>query len=63
MGMLVLAIALFCGDNSEFIETSNKQLKEGYNWSYVGPSIPDGSPAILIKPQTTEPYILYKLIK
>ena len=63
MGILVLVTALFCGSNSDFIYTANKQLKEGYNWNYVGPTKPDGSPAILIEPETTEPYILYKLSK
>jgi hypothetical protein len=63
MGIIVLVVALFCSSNSEFIETANKQIKAGYNWSYIGPSVPDGSSAILITPETTKPYILYKLVK
>ena len=63
MGILVLVIALFSANTAEFRTITNKQLKEGYSWNYVGKQAPSGSPAITIKPQSGDEYILYRLEK
>ena len=34
--MTVLLLSLASKPNAEFIETSNKQIAEGYEWTYVG---------------------------
>ena len=41
----------------------NSQMKDGYKWSYVGKTKPSGVPAITIKPQFGDEYILFKLKK
>jgi hypothetical protein len=62
--MLLIAIAaLFAIDNKEFIDTSSEQLKQGYSWNYVGKNAPSGTPAITIKPENGDPYIIYRLEK
>jgi len=63
MFLSVLVIAMFCGANAEFIQTANKEMKQGYEWSYVGKTKPSGVPAITIKPQSGDEYILFKLKK
>ena len=63
MGILVLVAALFSVDTAEFRNTANKQMKEGYSWNYVGKQAPSGSPAITIKPQSGDEYILFRLEK
>ena len=54
---------MFCGANAEFIQTANKEIKQGYEWNYVGKTNPSGVPAITIKPQSGDEYILFKLKK
>lgn len=49
--------------NAEFISTMNNELKDGYKWNYVGKTKPSGAPAITIKPQSGDEYILFKLKK
>ncbi len=61
--MTVLLVSFFSADNAEFIETSNKQIAEGYTWTYVGMQTPSGDPAITIKPENGNEYILFKLTK
>ena len=63
MGILVLVMALFSADTSEFRNTANKQMKDGYSWNYVGKQAPSGSPNITIKPQSGDEYILFRLEK
>ena len=63
MFLLVVVTALFCGTNAEFIQTANKEIKQGYEWNYVGKTNPSGVPAITIKPQSGDEYILFKLKK
>jgi hypothetical protein len=57
---LILATAIFGIDNKEFIDTSSKQLKEGYSWTFVGKQKPEGVPALTLKSNGDE-YILWKL--
>tara|TARA_Y100000389_G_scaffold203690_1_gene253047 strand:+ start:1434 stop:1619 length:186 start_codon:yes stop_codon:yes gene_type:complete len=57
---LILATAIFGIDNKEFIDTSSKQLKEGYSWTYVGKQKPEGVPALTMK-SNGEEFILWKL--
>ena len=63
MGILVLVVALFSVDTAGFRNIANKQMKDGYSWNYVGKQTPSGSPAITIKPQSGDEYILFKLKK
>jgi hypothetical protein len=63
MFLLVVVTALFCGTNAEFISTANKEIKQGYEWNYVGKTKPSGVPAITIKPQVGDEYIIFKLEK
>ena len=63
MFLSVLTIALFFSANAEFVSTANKEIKQGYEWSYVSKTKPSGVPAITIKPQSGDEYILFKLKK
>ena len=63
MFLLVAITALFCGTNAEFFNTAKKQYKQGYDWNYVGKQTPSGSPAITIKPQSGDEYIIFRLEK
>ena len=63
MGILALTLALFSIDTEEFRTLANKQMKEAYSWNYVGKQAPSGTPAITIKPQSGDEYILYRLEK
>ena len=63
MFLSVLTVALFFSANAEFIQTANKEIKQGYEWSYVSKTKPSGVPAITIKPQSGDEYILFKLKK
>ena len=60
MAIAFVLVALFGIDNKEFIDTSSKQLKEGYSWTYVGKQKPEGVPALTLKSNGDE-YILWKL--
>ena len=62
MGILVLVLGMFSIDTQEFRETANKQMKDGYDWKYVGKKKPEGVPAITMK-SNGEEYILWKLTK
>ena len=57
---LILSTAIFGIDNKEFIDTSSKQLKEGYSWTFVGKQKPEGVPALTMK-SNGEEFILWKL--
>ena len=50
MFLSVLVVAIFCGTNAEFIQTANKEMKQGYEWSYVGKTKPSGVPAAFAFP-------------
>ena len=63
MGIIVLVLGMFSMDTQEFRETANAQMKDGYKWEYVGKTKPSGVPAITIKPDNGEEYILWKLNK
>ena len=63
MFLLVAITALFCGTNAEFFNTAKKQYEQGYDWNYVGKQTPSGSPAITIKPQSGDEYIIFRLEK
>ena len=63
MFLSVLTAALFFSANAEFVSTANEQIKDGYEWDYVGKTKPSGVPAITVKPQSGDEYILFKLKK
>ena len=60
MFLSVLTVALFFSANAEFVSTANEQIKDGYEWNYVGKTKPSGVPAITVKPQSGDEYILFK---
>ena len=62
MWPLTLLAAMFSIDNKEFIDTSSKQLNEGYSWTYVGKQKPAGVPALTLK-SNNEEFIIFKLKK
>ena len=59
MGILALVFALVSVDTEEFRTTANQQMKDGYEWNYVGPTDASGVPALLIN----DKYYLWKLKK
>ena len=65
--MHMLAAILFTGfvafTNQEFFAEVDKQISDGYKWEYVGKQAPDGSPAITVKPDNGDEFILFKLTK
>ena len=63
MGIVVIVLGLFSIDTQIFWETANLQIKDGYEWEYVGKTKPSGVPAITIKLENGNEYILYKLKK
>lgn len=58
---LVFFIALWSKANSEFIEVSNDQWNDGYEWNYVGINEASGTPAITIQPESGKEYIIFRL--
>ena len=63
MGIVALVLGMFSIDTQEFRETANAQMKDGYKLEYIGKTTPSGVPAITIKPDNREEYILWKLKK
>jgi hypothetical protein len=61
--LAVIVVAMFSHSNAEFIERSNEQVAQGYKWTYVGKQAPSGDPAITIKPEHADEFILFKLTK
>ena len=61
--LAVIVVAMFSHSNAEFIERSNEQIAQGYKWTYVGKQAPSGDPAITIKPENSDEFILFKLTK
>ena len=61
--LAVIIVALASANNAEFIERSNEQVAQGYKWTYVGKQLPSGDPAITIKPEHADEFILFKLTK
>ena len=60
MLLLVVVSALWFTDNAEFVQTAEQQLKEGYEWNYVGKTPASGVPAITMKTHDGE-YVFFKL--
>lgn len=61
--LAVIFVALASANNAEFIERSNEQIAQGYKWTYVGKQSPSGDPAITVKPENGNEFILFKLTK
>ena len=64
MEIIAAVLGMFSFDNQVFFNTANTQMKDGYEWHYVG--VTDSDPkakAILGKVKSREPYILWKLRK
>jgi len=64
MGILVLVMSMFSIDNEKFINTMNDQMKNGYEWKFVGKQAVDKNvPSISIKAPNDEEYVFFKLDK
>jgi len=62
--LLLLIVPLFVVQNSEAIQTFEKQIAEGYEWNYVGPQPLDPKDKnIPLQVQGSDPYIIFKLKK
>ena len=62
--LLLLIVPLFVVQNSEAIQTFEKQVTEGYEWHYVGPQLLDPKDKnISLQVQGSDPYIIFKLKK
>lgn len=59
----ILFAVLFAVDNKEFFDTVAEQKAQGYKWVEVGKTVPSGTPAITIKPENGNEYIVYRLEK
>lgn len=62
-GLIVLTTALWFSENTVFVKTVEQQTNEGYQWHYIGKNKPSGVPAITIKPDNGNEYILFKMKK
>lgn len=60
MGLVLLGLIMYM-DNQEFIATKTAQIDDGYKWHYVGPTAPEGVPAILSEDTDGNKVIFYKL--
>ena len=59
-----LLIAMFGINNKEFIDTSSKQLKEGYSWTQIEcREATPGIPALTIDSPNGKYYVCNKLTK
>ena len=48
MEIIAAVLGLFSFDNQDFFNTTNTQMKDGYEWHYVGKQVPDGNlPSLL----------------
>tara|TARA_Y100000034_G_scaffold79800_1_gene95753 strand:+ start:1293 stop:1502 length:210 start_codon:yes stop_codon:yes gene_type:complete len=56
-------LGLFVADNYEFIKTAKEQMKQGYEWKYVGYKEWDGKSPALIIDRDTHPHVYWKLVK
>lgn len=63
----MLAAILFTGfvafTNQEFFAAVEEQVNDGYEWQYVGKQAPTGVPALTVKPEVGEEFILFRLEK
>ena len=63
----MFAAILFTGfvafTNQEFFATVEENINDGYTWVYVGKQAPDGSPALTVKPDNGDEFILFKMTK
>ena len=68
--MIILSIVMtiftttFVVNNSEFLDTANKEINEGATWHYIGKqSLDPTAKSITLQMSDEEPYILFKLKK
>lgn len=63
----MFAAILFTGfvafTNQEFFAQVEQNIENGYTWEYVGKQAPDGSPALSVKPDNGDEFILFKMTK
>ena len=58
---LVFLTALWSSVNNVFIETTEEQYEQGYEWWYVGKQEASGTPAITIQPGNGKEIIFFRL--
>lgn len=61
MIILTLLTGLWFDSNAEFVERANENAAEGMSWHYVGKQEPDGNPALTIKAQNGQEFVLFKM--
>ena len=59
----ILFTAFVSFTNQEFFAAVEDQVSDGYKWEYVGKQAPSGVPAITVKPEVGEEFILFRLEK
>ena len=60
---LSMMFGLFMWDNQTFFGTAEKEVFEGYEWTYVGKTTPSGVPAITTVDDSGNESIYFKLTK
>ena len=58
---LVFLTALWSQINGDFINVSNKQMDEGYQWEYVGKQEASGAPSVSMQPGNGKEFIFFRL--
>ena len=57
-------LTLFYVDNQEFMDTAKEQMKQGYEWEYVGPQELDPTAkSIPLQVEEYNPFVIFKLKK
>ena len=49
--------------NQEYFASVDEQVSDGYEWRYVGKQAPTGVPALTVKPENGDEFILFRLEK
>ena len=57
-------LTLFNGNNQEYMDTAKEQMKQGYEWEYVGPQELDSrAKSIPLQVGKDNPFVIFKLKK
>lgn len=59
----ILLFGLVAFNNQEYFATVEEQVNDGYKWDYVGKQAPSGTPALTVKPENGDEFILFRLDK
>ena len=59
----ILMFGFVAFTNQEYFATVEDQVNDGYKWEYVGKQAHSGAPALTVKPENGNEYILFRLDK